>query len=139
MTPWRRLRVRGSASLRHRPFWVSVWSGGALVAWGGYVLCMRQPLSHATAFGLLRALPHQNLNVGAMALGIWLLHCLAMPLAYRPLRALGDVACLYAWCALIVIALQGPQQHPGITLYWMAAGASIFDLAWLIYDRVRRR
>ena len=137
MTTWRRLRLRGSTSLRHRPFWLSMWSGAELVAWGCYVLCMREPLSQATSFRVLASVP--NLGIGAWTIGVGLLHCLVLPLACRPLRALGDVACLYAWCALTDIALTGHQEHPGITLYAMAAGASSFDLAWLIYDWVRRR
>ncbi len=139
MTGWRRLGLRASLSARHRPFWVSMFSGAELAAWGLYVLHMRTPLWHATSFRLLRMIPHLNPGVGAVAIGVGLAHCGILLLAVRPLRALGDVACLYSWCVLTILSVGSPTEHPGITLYAMAAAANAFDLAWLIYDWVRRR
>ena len=105
------------------PLWLSLFSGAELMAWGIYVVQMRAPLSHATSFRMLRMIPHLNLGVSTWSIGVGLLHCGILLLAIRPLRAIGDIACLYSWCALTVVSFDSSIEHPGITLYAMAAAA----------------
>ena len=139
MTPLTRARIRVRMAVRHRPFWIEVFAGKALAAWGIYVLLMPRPLGDLPAFALLRHLAYANAWVGGIAAGAGVAQMLFVLANLLWARIACTVVGLPLWCFTALVTHHSATPHPGTVLYAEPIFMNLFALAWLIYDAARRR
>ncbi len=139
MTPLHRARIRVRMAVRHRPFWIEMFAGKSLAAWGIYVLLMPIPLGHLRAFALLRHMAHANAWVGGIATGAGIVQVLAVLANLTGARIACTLVGIPLWCFAALVTRHGTTPHPGTVLYAEPIAINLFALAWLIYDVARRR
>ena len=136
MTPLRRARVRVRMAVGHRPFWLEVFAGGSLAAWGAYVLLMPFPIGQLPFFAILRHVPHANGWVGGVTLAGGCGQAIVVLLNLARSRIAGAITGMLLWA--IASRFSGGGPHPGIVLYASPIAANAYAMVRLIYDLKRR-
>ncbi|MGI4851612.1 MAG: hypothetical protein ACRYGR_06690 [Janthinobacterium lividum] len=139
MRPDRLLRIRLSASMRHRPFWLSIFVSLELICWGVYVALMTTPLARLPSFDVLHQLRNANAHMSHTAIVAGVLLLIATVLNFKTVRMIVDIIAVYAWVTVAIISDSGMQEHPGVVLYIAPVCALGFDFSYLIYDAVKKR